>query len=267
MAGSMPVRASIRGGPALGHPERAGADGRPGAIRRTLRPRGTIGAMTTARPVALLDLDGTLMDSASGIVAAVRSAYEGVGLPAPSDAVMRSFAGPPIAWSFTTHGVPADLLDAAIAGYGDHFSREGVWDTRVFDGIPDALAALRDAGVLLVVATAKPFRWALPICEEVGLSPLLDHVAGAPDDESETKGQIIGRALDWVRATVGDAPVRAVMLGDREHDVHGAADHGLPCLGALWGYGGEDELRAAGAVDVLATPADVPAAVLARVSG
>ena len=223
--------------------------------------------MTTARPVALLDLDGTLMDSASGILASVRHAYAHVGLPAPAEAVMRSFAGPPITWSFTTHGVAAEQLDAAVAAYGTHFSDVGVWDTRVFDGIPEALVALRQAGVLLVVATAKPLRWAEPICAETGLTPLLDHVVGAPDDESESKGEIIGRALAWVRGTVGDAGYRAVMLGDREHDVHGAAEHGLPCLGALWGYGGEDELRTAGAADVLASPADVPAAVLARVTG
>jgi len=223
--------------------------------------------MTPARPAALLDLDGTLMDSASGIVASVRAAYAHVGLPAPTEAVMRSFAGPPITWSFTTHGVAAEHLDAAVAAYGTHFSATGVWDTRVFDGVPEALTALREAGVLLVVATAKPVRWAGPICAEVGLTPLLDHLVGAPDDESESKGQIIGRALTWVRAATGDDMPRAVMLGDREHDVHGAAEHGLPCLGALWGYGGEDELRAAGAVDVLASPADVPAAVLAHVTG
>lgn len=223
--------------------------------------------MTTARPVALLDLDGTLMDSAPGIVASVRAAYAGVGLAAPAEGVIRTFAGPPITWSFTTHGVPADLLDAAVAGYGEHFGRTGVWDTRVFDGVPEALATLREAGVLLVVATAKPVRWAAPICDEVGLTPLLDHLVGAPDDESESKGQIVGRALAWVRDTVGDAPVRAVMLGDREHDVHGAAEHGVPCLGALWGYGGEAELRAAGAADLLTSPTDVPPAVLAHVTG
>ena len=219
-----------------------------------------------SRPVALLDLDGTLMDSASGIVASVRTAYTAVGLPTPTDAVMRSFAGPPITWSFTTHGVDAAHLDAAVAAYGTHFSDVGVWDTRVFDGVPVALAALREAGVLLVVATAKPERWAAPICDEVGLTPLLDHLVGAPDDESESKGQIIGRALDWVRTRVAGADTPAVMLGDREHDVHGAAEHGLPCLGALWGYGGADELRTAGAVDLLASPADVPAAVLAHVA-
>lgn len=223
--------------------------------------------MTPARPVALLDLDGTLMDSAPGVVASVRAAYAHVGLPAPAEAVMRSFAGPPIGWSFPAHGVPPELVGPAVAAYAEHFGRAGVWDTTVFDGVPQALTTLRAAGVLLVVATAKPLRWAAPICDEVGLTPLLDHLVGAPDDESESKGDIIGRALTWVRQATAGAAVRAVMLGDREHDVHGAAEHGLACLGALWGYGGEAELRAAGAVDVLAAPADVPAAVLAHVTG
>ncbi len=219
------------------------------------------------RPVALLDLDGTLMDSASGIVASVRAAYAHIGLPAPDEPVMRSFAGPPLGWSLATHGVPADRVDDAAAAYNAHFSDVGVWDTHVFEGVPQALTTLREHGVLLVVATAKPTRWAEPICAETGLSPLLDALFGAPDDESESKGQIIGRALTWVRSTVADDEVRAVMLGDREHDVHGAAEHGVPCLGALWGYGGADELRTAGAVEVLTSPADVPAAVLARVTG
>lgn len=255
MAGSTPVRPSV---------STPVAD----VVTDSVPPRtwGTIGPMTSPRPVALLDLDGTLMDSASGIVASVRAAYERVGLPVPSEAVMRSFAGPPLGWSLATHGVPAELLDDAAAAYADHFGRVGVWDTRVFDGIPQALAALREAGALLVVATAKPQRWAAPICDETGLTPLLDHLVGAPDDESESKGQIIGRALEWVREATGDAGFRAVMLGDREHDVHGAAEHGLPCLGAGWGYADGDELREAGAVEVLTSTSQVPAAVLARVT-
>lgn len=222
--------------------------------------------MTSPRPVALLDLDGTLMDSASGIVSSVAAAYAHVGLPAPTEAVMRSFAGPPLGWSLAAYGVPADRAADAAAAYADHFGRVGVWDTRVFDGIPQALTTLREAGVLLVVATAKPERWAVPICDETGLTPLLDDLVGAPDDESESKGQIIGRALDRVRGRVGDAAVRAVMLGDREHDVHGAAEHGIGCLGAGWGYGGPGELLTSGALEVLTSPDQVPAAVLDRVT-
>ncbi|GAA4625608.1 HAD hydrolase-like protein [Cellulomonas oligotrophica] len=221
-----------------------------------------------ARPLALLDLDGTLMNSAPGVVHSVRVAYEHVGVPVPDEAAMLSFIGPPIGHSFPAHGVPAALVPAAVAAYQEHFGRVGVWDTTVFDGIPAALTALREAGVLLVVATAKPIAFAEPICAEVGLTPLLDAIVGAPLDESESKGQIIARALVVARELTGAPvdPARAVMLGDREHDVHGAAEHGIACLGASWGYGAPGELVAAGVAQVLGGTDEVAPAVLARVA-
>ncbi|WP_309134820.1 HAD hydrolase-like protein [Cellulomonas sp.] len=241
----------------------------------TSQPRPT--PVPRPRPLVLLDLDGTLMNSAPGVLSSVRAAYAHLGMPAPTEAAMRTFIGPPIGHSFPAHGVAAENLADAIAVYNEHFGRVGVWDTTVFEGIPAALRTLREAGALLVVATAKPATWALPICAEVGLTPLLDAVVGAPDDESESKGQIMGRAIDWVRETTGADPLadpsRTVMVGDREHDVEGAHEHGIACVGVAWGYGGEDELRRAGAAEVLHDVADLAPRLLrrlglaARVSG
>lgn len=220
----------------------------------------------TARPLVLLDLDGTLMNSAPGVLQSVRAAYAHLGVPAPTEAAMRTFIGPPIGHSFPAHGVAAEHLVDAIAVYNEHFGRVGVWDTTVFEGIPAALRTLRKAGALLVVATAKPATWAEPICAEVGLTPLLDAVVGAPDDESESKGQIMARAIAWVRAATGTDPdpARTVMVGDREHDVEGAHAHGIACVGVGWGYGGEDELRRAGAAEVVHDVADLAPRLLAR---
>ncbi|QCB94001.1 HAD hydrolase-like protein [Cellulomonas shaoxiangyii] len=218
------------------------------------------------RPLVLLDLDGTLMDSAPGVLSSVRAAYGHLGVPAPADAVMRTFVGPPIRRSFTAHGVAAEHLADVVAVYNEHFGRVGVWDTTVFDGVPEALRTLRDAGALLVVATAKPVAWAVPICAEVGLTPLLDAVVGAPADESESKAQIMGRAIAWVRSTTGvdPDPARTVMVGDREHDVEGAHAHGIACVGVGWGYGGEEELLRAGAAEVVHDVADLAPRLLHR---
>ncbi|WP_136520447.1 HAD hydrolase-like protein [Cellulomonas telluris] len=232
----------------------------------TSQPRPT--PVPRPRPLVLLDLDGTLMNSAPGVLSSVRAAYAHLGMPAPTEAAMRTFIGPPIGHSFPAHGVAAENLADAIAVYNEHFGRVGVWDTTVFDGIPEALRTLREAGALLVVATAKPATWALPICAEVGLTPLLDAVVGAPDDESESKGQIMGRAIAWVRETTGADPLadpsRTVMVGDREHDVEGAHEQGIACVGVAWGYGGEDELRRAGAAEVLHDVADLAPRLLRR---
>lgn len=212
--------------------------------------------MTT---VALLDLDGTLIDSGDGVLAALRDGFRGAGLDAPDDSVLRTFIGPPIHDSVRRAGVPPHVHDDVVAGYQRAFAERGNLMSHVFDGIPEALAALRSAGVRLVVATAKPYRFAVPVLEHLGLAPLLDGVVGAPDDESESKGGIIGRAV----ASLPDGS-RAVMVGDREHDVEGAAANGLECVGVLWGFGDRDELERAGAAAVVSSPAELVGTVLAR---
>jgi phosphoglycolate phosphatase len=219
------------------------------------------------RPLVLLDLDGTLMDSAPGIVSSARHAYRALGLPAPDEATLRSFVGPPIPDSFPRHGVPPERLKEAIAQYRAAFAAGGMFDNRVFDGIPEALRELRAAGCTLAVATSKPEVFAVPICERFGLAPLLDGVFGAPLDEGSTKADVIAKALASLGrtspVTPQDGPV--LMVGDREHDVHGAAEHGIPCLGVTWGYAEPGELQAAGAVGLLDDVAELAGAVLARV--
>ncbi|WP_166845167.1 HAD hydrolase-like protein [Isoptericola sp. BMS4] len=224
--------------------------------------------MTRPEPLVLLDLDGTLMDSAPGIVAGVRHAYATLGVPVPDDATLRSFVGPPITDSFPAHGVPPERVDEAVRAYREVYASGGMYDNRVFDGVPEALRALRDAGCGLAVATSKPEVYARPICDRFGLSALVDAVFGAPVDEAtSTKADVVAKALAALGrppspVDAADGPV--IMVGDREHDVHGAAAHGIACLGVTWGYAGDGELTAAGAVALVDDVADLAGAVLAR---
>ena len=204
------------------------------------------------------------MDSAPGITASVAHAYRALGLPVPDAATLRSFVGPPITDSFPRHGVPPELLTEAIAQYRAAFTAGGMFDNAVFDGVPAALRELRESGFALAVATSKPEVYARPICERFGLSPLVDGVFGAPLDEgTSTKADVIAKALANLGRTREDA-ARMLMVGDREHDVHGAAEHGIACLGVTWGYAAPGELERAGAVAVLDDVADLVPAVLAR---
>lgn len=221
----------------------------------------------TVPPLVLLDLDGTLTDSAPGIVASARAAYATLGLPAPDEATMRSFVGPPIVGSFTDHGVPGGRIAEAVAAYRAAFTAGGMWDNAVFDGIPEALAALRAAGVTLLVTTSKPTVYARPITERFGLADLVDGVFGAPPDAiPSSKATVIGEALASLSGRGGHDPARTLMVGDREHDVLGAAAHGIATLGVAWGYAPAGELERAGAVGIVRRPDELAAAVLARVS-
>lgn len=221
--------------------------------------------MTT--PLVLLDLDGTLMDSAPGITASVAHAYRTLGLPVPDDAALRSFVGPPIPDSFPVHGVPRERVGEAIVAYRAAYSAGGMFDNSVFDGVAAALRELRAAGCAIAVATSKPEVYARPICDRFGLTELVDDVFGAPLDEAtSTKADVIAKAL----ATLGrhspaapeDGPV--LMVGDREHDVHGSAAHGIDCLGVTWGYAAPGELEAAGAVGQVHDVAALAREILAR---
>lgn len=209
-------------------------------------------------PLVLLDLDGTLTDSYPGIAASARVAFAALGLPVPDDVALRRFVGPPLAESFALFDVPAARVPDAIAAYRGYFRTTGMWENSVYDGVPAQLLALRDAGVRLAVATSKPEVFAGPICERFGLAPLLEGVFGAPlDHVPSSKATVVAAALAALR------PAGAVlMVGDREHDVHGARAHGVGCLGVAWGYAQAGELAAAGVLDVVDAPAGLAAAVL-----
>ncbi|CAL8972864.1 5'-nucleotidase [Cellulomonas sp. T2.31MG-18] len=215
-------------------------------------------------PLVLLDLDGTLTDSAPGIVASAQAAYADLELPTPDAATLRTFVGPPIAGSFLAHGVPPERVAEAIAAYRRYFRAGGMYDNAVFEGVPEALRGLRAAGARLVVATSKPTVFARPIVEHFGLAELLDGVFGAPpDDLPSSKATVIAEALASLGPD-GYDPATTLMVGDREHDVIGARAHGIDTLGVAWGYAVPGELLGAGAVAVLHRPAELVPAVAGR---
>lgn len=218
--------------------------------------------MTTTAPLVLLDLDGTLTDSYPGIAASARVAFAALGLPVPEDPALRRFVGPPLVESFALFGVPADRVPDAVAAYRGYFREAGMWENAVYPGIPEQLTVLRDAGVRLAVATSKPEVFARPICERFGLAAFLEGVFGAPlDHVPSTKATVVGAALDALHPAG-----QVLMVGDREHDAHGARAHGVDCLGVAWGYAQPGELEAAGVVDVVPEVAALAATVLATLS-
>ncbi len=239
------------------------------AAVRAHRDRTGASAPRQAPRLVLLDLDGTLMDSAPGIIASIRYAFESLGHPLPTDEELRAFVGPPIAVSLLAYGVPRGRVDEGIRAYREAFSNGGMFVNAVFPRIPDMLVALRDSliavegpvpGPRLVVATSKPETYARIITERFALTPLLDAVYGASMDGSRiSKADVIAHALAEEAATTGAAvaPDRIVMVGDREHDVLGAAAHGIATVGVSWGYGSRDELLSAGAVAIADSPSEL----------
>jgi phosphoglycolate phosphatase len=207
------------------------------------------------RTHVLVDLDGTITDSFPAITGSLKLALRDLGLPVPPDEALRAVVGPPFELGLPLIGVPGDRLWAVIDRYRVHYEAGGLYECEVYDGVVEMLDDLGAAGRTLSLATAKPEETAVRIVEHFGLADRFEVLAGATYEPGRrTKDEVITHAL----RELGIAPGRhVVMVGDRDHDVHGAAVHGIDCIGVLWGYGGAAELTAAGAWTLAPTPADV----------
>ena len=210
------------------------------------------------RDLILFDLDGTLTDSAPGILNGIRLALAEQGIDMPDDDVQRTFLGPPLVDTFAGHfGMADDEVVRAIATYREHYHDVGLFENTVYDGVPELLEHLTASGITLAVATSKPTYSATRILEHFNLARYFAYIGGAELDGSrQTKAEVIAHTLDVLTETglLADDDTR-VMVGDRAHDVRGAHAHDIDCIGVLWGYGDAAELTGAGAVALVDEPA------------
>jgi phosphoglycolate phosphatase len=197
-----------------------------------------------ARRTLLLDLDGTLVDPASGIVDCSRHALSRFGVFPPDADDLRWVIGPPIRESFRQLLDGRGDVEEAVRLYRERYSEWGLYQAAVYPGIPEALERHRARGTRLVLCTAKARSFARRVVDHFGLEPLLTGLYGAElDGRFEDKAELIAHILQAESLR----PQDVCMVGDRKHDVIAAAKHGIPTIGVLWGYGGREELEAAGA--------------------
>ena len=137
--------------------------------------------------VILFDLDGTLTDSAPGILNSVRYACRKLGLEMPSEATLRKFLGPPLIDSFRTLAGLSDAeADHAVSAFREYFPTKGIFENEVYDGVPALLADLKAAGKTVIIATSKPEDFAKRIMAHFDLAQYCDFVCGATMDETRT---------------------------------------------------------------------------------
>lgn len=204
----------------------------------------------------LLDLDGTLADSRGGIERCFKFMLAQLGHDAETAGDLTALVGPPIAVSVQTllARFGDDRVDLGLTTYRAHYSEVALYDVAPFPGVQDMLAALRATGRPLCVATSKRRDFAERVVEYLGFQAFLPTVYGAlPGGGLDDKKDMIAELL---RVEEYD-PAQTIMVGDRYHDIHAAQANGLRSIGVLWGYGGEKELREAGADVLVAAPAEV----------
>jgi len=159
-----------------------------------------------------------------------------VGAPVPDGELATRIVGPPMHHTLSEMGL-GERAAEAIAAYRADYSTRGWAMNKLFDGIPALLADLRAAGVRLAVATSKAEPTARHILAHFALDDHFEVIAGASVDGTRaTKADVLAHAL----AQLEPLPDRVLMVGDRSHDVEGAAQHGIATVVVGWGYGATD---------------------------
>lgn len=196
----------------------------------------------------LFDLDGTLTDSAPGITKSVQYALSSFGIEENDMSKLLKFVGPPLTDAFKEYGDFSEAeIEQIIIKYRERFSKIGIFENSLYDGIPEFLKLLKDKGLELIVATSKPYKFTEIILNHFDIKKYFNTVCGSTFDGTvSTKGDVIKLALET--AGIKDKSL-SVMIGDRHYDVDGARENGISCIGVTYGYGSREELLTAGAID------------------
>ena len=206
----------------------------------------------------LFDLDGTLTDPAIGITNSVMHALEKYDIHVEDRSELYPFIGPPLDYSFKTfYGFTDEQAVQAIKYYREYFSVTGLFENKVYEGIPEMLQELKKKGVTVALATSKPYEFSVKILKHFDLYKYFDFFGAATmDGRISKKEDVIAHLLDEMGV---EDKTEILMVGDRYHDIEGARANNLNSAGVLWGYGSEEELKNAGADYILAKPSEITA--------
>ena len=204
----------------------------------------------------LFDLDGTLTDSGEGITKAAQYALKHFGIEVEDLNDLRKFVGPPLRDSYKNfYDFDDEKAEIGITKFREYYTDKGMYENKVYDGVEEALKALKDNGKKLIVATSKPEVHAKVVLDHFDLAKYFDFIGGADLEETRVrKSDVIKYSMENVGI---DDLSKVIMVGDREHDIIGAKENNIKSIGVLYGYGDVVELTQARADYVVEKPQDI----------
>lgn len=202
----------------------------------------------------LFDLDGTVSDSSEGIIKSVQAALKAEGIH-EEDKNLTGFIGPSLRHSFGLYTDDAAQCKKMLSDYRARYSTIGWKENKLYDGVKELLIALRAAGKVPVLASAKPEKFCVEILKYLGVYDYFDFVGGADfEGKRDDKKILMGYVLD----NIGNPdPDTVIMVGDRIFDIECAHFHNVKCIGVRYGFAPEGELEDAGADYIVDTVADL----------
>lgn len=189
----------------------------------------------------LFDLDGTLTLPETGITRSVQYALGFFGINEKNPDHLRRFIGPPLVDGFMEfYNMSQNDALTAVEKYRERFSKTGIFENELIEGVPSMLKELKKHGKKLVLATSKPAPYSAKIVKHFGIDKYFDFLSCSElDGTHNDKSEIIAEALK-----VAENCKFPVMVGDRKHDAIGAEKNSIPFIGVSYGYAADGELEA-----------------------
>lgn len=204
---------------------------------------------------AFFDFDGTIADSSAGITRCVKYALSQYGITENDMSVLRRFIGPPLQDMFMEiYGFSREQADEAVLHYRVEYVNKGLYETTIFDGIPECLKTLSDAGVKCSIASNKPTEMIDRMLLHFGLTEYITYVSGLQEGV-HTKTAAI--SLLQEKLGIQDDPSCAVMIGDRSYDAEGAMNRGVDFIAAVYGFGTPEEFAPYPRIGEVSRPLDI----------
>lgn len=214
------------------------------------------------RPLAIFDIDGTLVDSRASIFQAATEASEALGLPPPDYDRVRRIVGLSLPEALRTlePGLDEAELDRFVEAFKAVFLRMNTdpdFHEPLYDGAMGLLERLHRDGWRLSLATGQSRRGVARNLARAGWAELFVSSHCAEDGPGKPDPAMLHAAL----SAAACAPDRAIMIGDTSHDIAMALNAGVRPQGVAWGFHTVEEQIAAGAPHVATDFADLEAAL------
>ncbi len=206
--------------------------------------------------IVLLDMDGTVADTGLGITNAVMYSLNKLGIMETDRSKFYKFIGPPLVESYSEYyGLDEEKTNLAIEYYREYYREKGIFENNLYDGIKETIIELKNRGKKVLLATSKPEVFSLDILKQHDIYKYFDFCSCATlDGTRKQKVDIINYAFEQTGITDRD---KALMVGDRKHDIIGAKKAGIKVAAVLFGFGNREEFEEYGADYIIERPEDL----------
>jgi phosphoglycolate phosphatase len=195
----------------------------------------------------ILDFDGTLGDTRGNIILTMTQTLAQLGYPAQDEETMAATIGVPLEKGFEQMfpGISPDEVALCAKTYRDIFQKNRkLMVPNLFPHVKETLAALKEAGFLLTIASSRSYGSLKEFLSEMGIEPYVSYVLGA---NSVTHAKPHPEPVLKTMADLGFAPDETLVVGDMPVDIHMGAAAGARTCGVTYGNASREDLAAAGA--------------------